>query len=121
MFRVRKQQYPTGAGNKYGSTKHEYNGRVYHSIKEANYAAELDLLVRSGEVQDWTPQERIDLKANGRHICTYIPDFLVTLADGSQELHEVKGFATETYRLKRKILEATYLIDHPEITFVEIR
>jgi Protein of unknown function (DUF1064) len=107
--------------SKYGSTKHEYNGRTYHSKAEAHYAQELDLRKRAGEVRDWEPQHKINLEANGRHICTYIPDFLVTLADGSQELHEVKGFSTETYRLKRKILEATYLIDHPEITFIEVR
>ena len=115
MYRIRQ------SGNKYGAHKHEYNGRVYHSIKEANYAAELDLLIKAGEVSEWTPQFKIDLKANGRHICTYIPDFLVTLPDGSQELHEVKGYMTETYRIKRKILEATYLYDHPEITFIEVR
>jgi len=115
MYRVKFQ------GNKYGSTSHEYNGRIYHSKKEAAYAQELDLRIKAGEVREWTPQFKISLAANGRHICTYIPDFLVTFADGSQELHEVKGFATETYRLKRKILEATYLVEHPEIKFVEIR
>ena len=114
MYRVR-------SGNKYGSTSHEYNGRIYHSRAEAGYAQALDLRKSAGEIREWTPQFRINLEANGRHICTYIPDFLVTLADGSQELHEVKGFATEAYRLKRKILEATYLVDHPEITFIEVR
>lgn len=114
MYRIRQ-------GNKYGSTSHEYAGRVYHSKAEAGYAKDLDLLVVAGEVRDWTPQYKIDLNANGKHICTYIPDFLVTLPDGSQELHEVKGYATEIYRLKRKILEATYLMEHPEITFIEVR
>jgi hypothetical protein len=114
VYRIRQ------SGNKYGSTSHEYNGRVYHSKKEASYAQDLDLLVEAGEVLEWTPQFKIDLQANGRHICTMIPDFLVTLKDGSQELHEVKGFGTSEWRLKVKILEATYLIDHPEITYVVI-
>lgn len=114
VYRVRQ-------GNKYGSTSHEYDGRVYHSKAEANYAQELDLLLKAGEVLEWTPQFKIDLKANGKQICTYIPDFFVVMADGSKELHEIKGFATEVYRLKRKIMEATYLVEHPEVTFVEIR
>jgi hypothetical protein len=114
MYRIRQ-------GNKYGSSSHEYNGRVYHSRAEAGYAQELDLRKSAGEVRDWQPQFKINLEANGRHICTIIPDFLVTLSDGSQELHEVKGFNTEVWRLKRKILEATYLVDHPEITYVVIK
>lgn len=115
MYIVRKQT------NKYGARKHEYNGRIYHSMGEAGYAAELDLLIRAGEVKEWEPQYRIDLRANDMHIAWYICDFLVTLADDSQELREYKGFVTETYRLKRRLLECTYLVEHPEITFVEIR
>jgi hypothetical protein len=58
---------------------------------------------------------------NGFHIANYYCDFLATFADDHQELIEVKGFETEIYRLKRKILEATYLHDHPEITYVVIK
>ena len=106
--------------NKYGNTKHEYDGRVYHSIKEAAYAQELDLRQKAGDITEWEPQFRIDLVANGKKICTMIPDFKVTYPDGQIEIVEVKGFATETWRLKRKILEATYLVEHPEVRYLVV-
>lgn len=95
---------------KFNATRAEYGGRVYHSMKEANYAAELDLLKRAKEIRDWEPQVRFDLVVNGLKICTIIPDFRVILADGTEEIHEVKSYGTmtEIWRLKRKLFEALY-------------
>lgn len=114
MYKLQKQ-------NKYGNRTHVYNGRTYDSIKEAGFAAELDLRLKAHDIAAWEPQVRLDLKANGKHICTMIPDFRVTYPDGSVELVEVKGYATETWRLKVKILEATYLLDNPGITYLVVR
>src|SRR6476661_2411625 len=97
-------------GNKFGAKSTIYNGIQYHSRKEAGYAAELDLLKKAGEIKDWERQVKISLDVNGHHITNYFCDFLVTMKDGSQELHEVKGFETEIYRLKLLLLEATYLV-----------
>lgn len=113
--------YQTKHPNKYGATKHEYDGRVYHSKLEAAYAMALDLRIKAGDVQEWVPQFKVSLDVNGKHIANYFVDFKVILTDGSEELHEVKGFATEVYRLKRKLLEATYLVDHPDTKFIEVR
>lgn len=107
-------------GSKYGAKTQQYEGRTYHSKKEAGYAASLDLLKKAGEIQGWEPQVKVSLDVNGRHICNYYCDFKVTMKDGSIELHEVKGFCTEVYRLKRLLLEATVLHDHPEIKYVVI-
>ncbi len=98
-----------------------YEGRTYASIKEAAFAQELDLRLRAHDISEWTPQFKIDLKANGKHICTMIPDFRVVYPDGQVELVEVKGYPTEVWRLKVKILEATYLQDHPEVRYLVVR
>lgn len=98
-----------------------YNGRKYHSRAEAAYAQELDEMLEKGEIMSWTPQFRVDLKANGIHICTMLPDFYVVMADGSKEIHEIKGFETEIFRLKRKIFEATWLVDNPDVTYRVLR
>lgn len=108
-------------GNKFGAKSSTYNGINYHSKKEAGYAAELDLLLKAGEIKEWTRQIKISLDVNGRHITNYYCDFRVITKDGSEELHEVKGFETEVYRLKRLLLEATYLFENPGIKYIVIR
>jgi len=114
MWRQRK-------GNKFGNVSKVYGGRVYHSKLEAGYARDLELRKKAGEITEIIPQYKIDLSVNGYHICNYYCDFKIILADGSIELHEVKGFETEIYRLKRKLLEATLLKEHPEIEYIVIK
>ena len=63
---------------------------TYDSLLERNYMLELDSM--SG-VKEWTKDHgiRIPYKMFGLLPHTYLPDFLVTFADGSRELHETKG------------------------------
>jgi len=97
---------------KFSSQSCTYDGRTYHSRKEANYARTLDLLkhVRdpAQRVAQWKAQARVPLDVNGKHICDYYCDFLVEFADGRHEWHEVKGFATPEWRLKEKLFRAIY-------------
>lgn len=98
--------------NKYGAVKCRYNGDLYHSGKEARYAALLDVLRKAEDpkerVRKWERQVRMPLIVKGKLIANWYIDFLVTFADGRKEYHEVKGFATESYRLKRNLFEALY-------------
>lgn len=95
-------------GSKYGNSTKEYGGRIYHSKLEAKYAQDLDLLKRAKEIKEWEGQFRLPLNVNGYHIGNYIVDFLVTMPDGTQEIHEVKGFETDLWRMKWKLTEALY-------------
>lgn len=94
--------------NKYNAKTSLYNGRSYHSRKEAGYAETLDWLKRSGEIKDWKPQKKIEININGKHICNHYVDFEVYYHDGRVEWHEVKGFATNEWILKRRLIEAIY-------------
>lgn len=94
--------------SKYNARRTEYNGRVYSSTKEANYAAELDLLLRAKEIQSWVPQYRLKLVVNGVTIATYICDFLVIDKDGKKLLIEIKGMETDVFKLKWKLVQALY-------------
>jgi hypothetical protein len=107
--------------NKYGAKSSIYNRRSYHSKLEAAYAQELDLRIKAGEIKGWTPQVKISLDVNGFHITNYYVDFLVIYKNGDKELVEVKGFETEVWRLKRLLLEATYLVDNPDIRYVVVK
>ena len=95
-------------GSKYGAKKQEYNGYHYMSKKEARYAQDLDLLIKAKEIKSWVPQFKLSLDVNGHHIANYFVDFMVIDKHDTRQLHEVKGFATETWRLKWLLTEALY-------------
>lgn len=107
--------------NKYNATRNFYNGNFYHSKLEAAYAQELDLRIKAKEVDWWERQVKISLDIGVYHICNYFIDFKVYLANGDIELVEVKGFETEVWRLKRKLIEALYLPTHPELRYVVVK
>jgi hypothetical protein len=97
--------------NKFGARAREYAGREYHSQKEARYAAELDLRAKAigvDRIASWRPQVSVKLEVNGKLICRYIVDFLVTHADGHEEWIEVKGFETPEWKLKDKLFRAIF-------------
>lgn len=98
--------------NKYGNVRTDYNGRTFSSKKEAAHAQRLDLLKRASD-----PKERVLLVKYqvpfrldiGRcHIADYIADFVVEYANGRKEIQDVKGFRTDVYKLKKKLLFALH-------------
>ena len=100
------------AKSKYNNRTKVYRGHSYDSIKEAQYAEDLDWRVKAEDIKNWERQVKIPLDVKGRHICNYYVDFKITHNDGSIEFVEVKGFQTEVWRLKWLLFEA--LIDEIE-------
>lgn len=110
-------------GNKFKAKKSSYKNYTYDSQKEANYAAELDLLKKAGKIKGWDRQFPVDVYPEGKHLFTTKVDFRVHALDGSYELHEVKGWITEKqpdYKLKRKCIELYWLPKHPEYQYIVI-
>lgn len=95
---------------KFGNQTAEYNGSIYHSIKEANYARQLDLRVRAknDSLKEWRRQVPVHLYVNGAKICTYTIDFVEIDDLGNEMYTEVKGFETPEWRLKWKLFDALY-------------
>ena len=94
--------------SKYGNRKASYNGVVYHSQLEAEYAQDLDLRVKAKDIKSWERQVKLSLDVNGVHICNYFIDFLIHHNDGSREYVEAKGFPTDLWRLKWKLTQALW-------------
>lgn len=103
--------------NKYNARRTQYNGRYYDSALEAGYAEGLDWRIKAKEIKEVIPQYKIPLEVNGKHIANYYMDFKVVLADGTIEMHEVKGMETQLWYLKWKLAQALY----PEWKFVLIK
>ncbi len=72
---------------------------------EARYALELEVRRRAGEVL-WFLFEPFNLRLAERTY--YRPDFAVMLADGTLEVHEVKGFWEDDARVKVKVAAARF-------------
>lgn len=105
---------------KYRSVKTEVDGITFHSKKEANYYGKLKLLKRAGEVINIDLQPPYEFlicyinPATGQksyHDGKYIADFRVTYKDGSVEIIDVKGFSTDVFRRKQRIMKEIFGIE----------
>lgn len=94
--------------NKYNAVAKRYNGHLYHSTLEADYAKVLDLMKKAGELKIVEAQPRYRLDVNGQHICTIIPDFYLVDKDGQEHIHEVKGKEQDVWKIKWRLMKALY-------------
>ena len=85
-----------------------YDGNKYDSKKEAGYAQYLDLMIKAGEVKEWSAHYPLKVFIGGKWIFTYKIDFRVVMSDDSVEFHEVKGWWTAYAKLKFKVVEAIF-------------
>jgi len=93
---------------KYHNKTQKHNGHHYDSMFEAEYAQALDYSLKNKTIEKWDRQVKLDLKINGIHITNYFIDFIVYHNDGTREFVEVKGMELPLWKLKWKILEATF-------------
>ncbi len=94
--------------NKYKAKRANYGGNLYHSAKEANYALELDIRIKAGEIKSWRRQVPVKLEMNGKKICTYIVDFVAEYPNGHEQWIEIKGYPNPVGELKVKMFKAQY-------------
>ena len=98
--------------NKFNAKKTEYNGNVYDSKKEADFARDLDLLIRAREVLGYKTQVDYPVFINNKKVFSYKLDFEITDKDGRVRLVDIKGYkkgsAYQIFKLKRKCVEAYY-------------
>ena len=99
---------------KYGNRRTEYAGVTYDSAKEARRAAELDLLLRAGDIADLQRQKTYPLDVNGVPICRYRADF-VYRRGADTIVEDVKGFKTPEYKIKAALMKAVFNIEVREV------
>lgn len=109
--------------NKYHAKKTEVDGIKFDSRAEANYYMDLKLLQKAGEIVRIELQPEYELippftyQGKKYRAIKYRADFLAEYEDGHIEVVDVKGKATRTYQIKKKLL----LYRYPDIYFVEVR
>lgn len=91
--------------------------KFYRSRWEANYARWLEFKKSRGDIIDWTHEsDTFWFDGIKRGCVSYLPDFKVTLKDGTQEFHEVKGWMDDRSKTKIKRM-AKY---HPNVKLLVI-
>lgn len=100
-----------GKKSKYNSRKTVVDGIKFDSIKEANRYKELLVLQRDGAISHFLMQ--VPFLLDGGVI--YKLDCLVFWNGAPQTYEDVKGFKTQVYKLKKKMVEARYPITIQEL------
>ena len=100
------------AKSKYHNKKVEFRGITFDSVKERDYYLYLLDREKRGEVRDISRQYEIEIQPNfttpaGEKIkaITYLADFyFYDLVSNSWRVIDVKGYKTDVYKLKKKLL-----------------
>lgn len=126
--RISSKQYRSLAkrSNKYGAKRTRVNGIWFDSKREAERYKLLKAMQMAREITDLELQPEFPLMIgdrpvlmrskgypNGRRV-KYRADFRYK-QDGKIVVEDSKGFATETYKLKKAIVEAIYGIKVVEV------
>ena len=104
--------------SKYRSIKTTVDGITFDSKKEAKRYQELKLLQRANKIKNLRLQVSyvlIEKSRYGRQI-KYIADFVYYDKELKQEVvQDTKGFRTDVYRLKKRLMAERYGIEIKEI------
>lgn len=89
----------------------------YASTREANVAANLHILARAGKILDLKEQVPFLLVPGKRKVrgITYIADFTYTDSDGTHHVLDAKGYRTDVYKLKNKLMYLLLDIEIEEV------
>ena len=91
------------------------DGQKFDSVKEYHRWGCLRLLERAGKIKDLKRQVSFELipKQNGERACNYIADFTY-YEDGKLVVEDCKGFKTDVYKIKKKMMLWEYGIQIKE-------
>ncbi len=91
--------------SKYKNNRVTVDGIRFDSQKEADRWVMLKLMQRAGTIQDLKRQVKFEIipKQDGESSVSYRADFVYT-KDGMQVVEDVKGYKTDVYKIKRKLM-----------------
>ena len=95
--------------HKYRAIRTEVDGIWFASKKEAKRYQELVLLEKAGAISHLELQPIYEIVIRGEKICKYQGDFRYFCKEKrARVLEDVKGMKTPVYRLKKKLVEASF-------------
>ena len=115
MIITNSWKYSTNHTSKYHAKKTIVDDITFDSKKEAMRYQELKLLQRAGEIENLqlqVPYVLIEKSKHGRAI-KYIADFVYE-EKGQTVVEDSKGYRTDVYKLKKRLLAEKYDIEIKE-------
>lgn len=104
------------AKSKYKAQPTMIDGIRFASKKEGKRYSELKLMERGNLITDLKLQQPIKCMVNGELVCKYISDFSYYCKERNTIIFEdAKGFKTDVYKLKKKLVKACTGIDIVEV------
>lgn len=97
--------------SKYGNRKVVVDGQTFDSVREHKRWCVLKLMERAGEISALARQVPFPLQVNGVSVGKYIADATYIDKAGVLVVEDAKGFRTDTYKLKRRLMKAIHNID----------
>lgn len=108
LFTMSEGRVACSVKNKYGAKKIKdpATGCVFDSKREFIRWCELRMLERSGKISGLCRQVSYELipKQKGERACNYIADFIYFDAEGKLVVEDCKGYRTDAYRIKKKLM-----------------
>ena len=93
--------------SKYKAKPTVIEGIRFASKKEGARYLELRLLEKAGEITDLSLQPVIHCNVGGEHVCDYRADFFyIDRRNPVGTWEDCKGFRTQVYKLKAKLVKA---------------
>jgi Protein of unknown function (DUF1064) len=84
----------------------------FASKKESARYDELCLMQKAGLIAELKTQVRFIFTIGGIDICTYVADFTyIDLASGKKIVEDVKGYRTNVYKIKARLMLAVHGIE----------
>jgi hypothetical protein len=94
--------------SKYGNKRaRDFENEEYASQKEANRGSELKILQLAGEISGLSRQRRWQLlppMEGYLRPLEYVSDFDYFHKDGTAHVEDVKGYRTDVYRIKKRLM-----------------
>ena len=112
-MKTKKNSYFNPSGySKYGNRKVTVDGITFDSQTEADRWAWLRIMERGGVIKDLRRQVRYELvpkqtDENMKMIessVSYIADFVYRDQEGKEIVEDAKGYKTDVYRIKKKLM-----------------
>jgi len=100
QFRAKQTLKPS----KYHNVKTKVDGIAFDSKAEARRYSELKLMIVADEILGFGRQPSFVLPGGVR----YKPDFIVCDKDSTMWVEDVKGVETQSFKIKKKLWEASY-------------
>lgn len=99
-----------GRVSKYGNIKAEADGQIFASKRERGRWMDLRVEERAGEIKNLQRQVAYPITVNGFKVCDYFADFVYERA-GAIVVEDSKGYRTEVFKLKTKLMFAVHGVE----------